>query len=49
MISLFCICFAAITPMEIVVPDRAHPGERFAAEEIQNWVGRMTGRFIPER
>lgn len=47
MISLFCICFAAITPMEIVVPDRAHPGERFAAEEIQNWVGRMTGRFIP--
>ena len=47
MISLLCICFAAITPVEIVIPDRAHPGERFAAEEIQNWVGRMTGRFIP--
>lgn len=41
-----CACLAAIVPSEIVVPERAHPGERFAAQELQTWIGKMTGRFI---
>lgn len=32
---------------EIVVPDRAHAAERFAGEELQNWIGHLTGAFVP--
>lgn len=44
---LFGFCLAAVVPSEIVIPDRAHPGESFAAQELQTWIGRMTGKFIP--
>lgn len=32
---------------EIVIPDRAHAAERFAGEELQNWIGHLTGAFVP--
>lgn len=40
------LVMAALVPAEIVVPERPHAGERFAAQELQTWIGKMTGRFI---
>ena len=43
----FPVCREGQPCTEIVLPENSHPTVRFAAEELQRWIGEITGAVLP--